>query len=337
MAYRAITIEQNPLDYFLQPHSSVSPLQVGDVVLRANHDPKEIFARLIRVATDSQWSHSAIVYLVSDPPQGFDNTYLVEAKTKGIHIVNWRSEVVPFDEFTVGIKRPLLDWYVETPYERARHDPHDPEDTHGIAYLRHVRGIAMNQINGLYDNKTVYELTALYAARVARRHLSQIPQVAEAASTVADLFRKWDESDSSMFRFICSGLVQYSFFEALRRRISNDLEIPEHREAALSNLSNLHRIIYREDPEGIIPDYIEQVQSGRLRIQDEPPEPVIDLLKTALPADFNNSPNLQWRYAILDGDVWAIEEAPEGYVPRSEKELQMLQLINPEHASDKEK
>ncbi|WP_201362506.1 hypothetical protein [Dictyobacter formicarum] len=236
----------------------------------------------------------------------------------------------------MGIKRPVLDWYVENPYEQSRHDPRDPEDIYGIGYLRHVRGIAIDQINGLYDHKTVYELAALYAARAARRHLGVVPQVADAAAGVANFFKKWDEkSDSaeSVLRFICSGLVQYSFFEALRRRIINDLEIPEHREAGLSNLSNLHRVIYREDPEGLIPRYIEQVQSGALDIRDKVPEDVLDLLKTATPADFNNSPNLKWHYVILKGVIWHIEPADPDYVATSPEESEVLEMLHTEHRS----
>jgi hypothetical protein len=334
MPYRATKVTEDPLHYFLQKGDEGPYLRVSDVVLRENNNPKEVFAHMIRIATGSKWSHSALLYLISDPYKGFDNTFLVEAKTKGIHIASWRNEVVPFNQFTVGIKCLRLDWYMETPYEAARHDPTDPEDTHGIGYLRHVRGIAVDQVNGLYDNKTVYELVALYMKRIANRHLRAVPQVAEAADAVADVFKKWDEKQSSatsVLRFICSGLVQYSFFEALRVRIKNDYDIPEHRQAAMSNLSNMQRVIFREDPDGIIPWYIEQVRSGKLDIHNPAPDDVLDLLKTATPADFNNSPNLEWRYVILKGVVWQINEAPEGYKPQSEEEQEILKLLEPEH------
>jgi hypothetical protein len=334
MPYRATKVANDPLGYFLQKGDEGPRLRVSDVVLRENKDPKEVFAHMIRIATGSKWSHSALLYLTSDPYKGYDNTFLVEAKTKGIHIASWRNEVVPFDQFTVCIKRPRLDWYVETPYELSHHDSSNPEDTHGIGYLRHVRGIAFDQINGLYDHKTVYELTALYIKRVAERHLKVVPQVAEAADAVANLFKKWDESEASatnILRFVCSGLVQYSFFEALRRRIMNAIDVPESRDAALSNLNNIHRVIFREDPNGIIPWYIEQVRTGKLDIHDPAPDDVLDLLKTATPADFNNSPNLEWHYVILKGVVWQIDEAPEGYKVQSEEEQDILDLLDPEH------
>jgi len=334
MAYSAILVSQDPLTYFLERSKERPYLHVSDVLLRVNQSPKEIFAHSIRIATNSKWSHSSLVYLLSDPQMGYNNTFLVEAMTKGIHITSWRNEVTPYEQFTVGIKRPYLDWYVETPYENSRHDPSDPEDEHGIAYLRHVRGIALDQINGLFDRKVVYELTALYAERIAKRHLKNIPQIAEAAAAVANLFKKWDASDSSsqnILRFICSGLVQYSFFAALRIRTLNSLSNPQERDAAMSNLSNMQRIIFRDDPEGLIPEYIHQVQSGKRNLSDPIPENVLDLLKTATPADFNNSLNLQWCYVIRKGSIWQIHQAPDGYQPQSDDEAKVLELLHPEH------
>jgi hypothetical protein len=334
MAYRATLVSQDPLTYFLDKHDGEPHLRVSDVLLRVNRSPKEVFAHLIRIGTNSKWSHSALVYLTSDPRWGYNNTFLVEALTKGIHITSWRNEVTPFKQFTVGVKRPRLDWYVETPYEISRHDPCDPEDVHGLSYLRHVRGIALDQINGLFDRKVVYELAALYAERIAKRHLHRIPQVADAAAAVADFFEKWDASNSSttnMLRFICSGLVQYSFFSALRIRILNGLANPDERDAAMSNLSNMQRIIFREDPEGVVREYIQQVQAGKRDLADPIPDNVLDLLKTATPADFNNSPNLEWRYVILEGLVWQIYEAPDDYRPQDDDEAAILELLSPEH------
>ncbi len=340
MAYRASQVSEEPLDYFLREREEGSLLHIADVILRENKDPKEVFAHLIRIATQSKWSHAALVFLVSDPPMGYNNMFLTEATTKGIRVTSWRNEVVPFKQFTVGIKRLNLDWYIETDYEKSLRDPHDPKDTtHGITYLRHVRGIAFDQVNGLFDHKSVYELSARYIERAARRHLSGIPQVAEAADAVANLFKKWDESDDArtqILRFICSGLIQYSFFEALRRRIMLDMDVLGHRDIAMHHLDNLPRVIFRDDPRGLVPEYIQQVRSGKLDIHDPAPEDVLDLLKTATPADFNNSPNLSWLYVVRNGVVWKIEEVSEGYQPQSAEEGQVLEMLSQEHFSEQD-
>ena len=335
-AYRATYVSDNPLEYFQQKSDEGPRLRVADVILRVNHNPKEIFSRLIRFATNSEWSHSAILYLLNDPEKGFDNIFLVEALTTGVHVASWQNEVYPFKEFTVGIKRMPLDWYQETPYEQSQHDPRDPEDNHGIFYMRHVRGMALDQINQLYDHKVVYELTALYAERVAQRHLGALPGIADVAAAIANLFKKWDEdgdTSQNILHFICSGLVQYSYFAALRRRIINDLANPESREAALHNMNNMQRILLREDLEGVFDHYIQQLQSGTLKIADPVPDDVLNLLKASTPADFNNNTSLEWKYIIREGMVWQIDETQEGYQPQDEDEAAVLALLQPEHRS----
>lgn len=330
MAYRPVCVAGDPLDYFLEENEEKFRMRIADVIVRQNKSATELFSRLIRLASDSLWSHSAIVYLLRDPHKGYNNTFLVEVTTKGAHVASWRKEIYPLKEFNVGIKRLNVDWYAETPYEKSRHDPADPEDTHGISFLRHVRGIALDQIDSLYDHKTVYEMTALYTERLAKRHLSSAPGVADAAASIATLFKKWDEdSDTSanMLHFICSGMVQYSFFEALRRRLINDLAIPEHRDAAMSNLYNMHRILFRDDPEGIFADYLQRVQSGKLDIATTVPGNVMDLLKTATPADFSCSENLEWRYIIRQGIVWRIDKIAGEYEPHDEEEAEVLKLV----------
>ncbi|HLZ62127.1 MAG TPA: hypothetical protein VKR06_34720 [Ktedonosporobacter sp.] len=335
-SYRATLVSQDPLDYFMQHDEEAPRLRVSDVVLRMNQSRKELFAYLIRMATNSKWSHSALVYLVKNPLKGLDNTFLIEAKTKGIILSSWRNEVMPFDTFTMGIKRPKLDWYRESPDEEARHDPYNPEDPPGIGYLQHVRGVAMDQMYGLYDHKVAWELASLYVERIAQRHLSKVPQVAEAAEKLTDLFKKEDAkkvSQAHIMRFICSGLTQYSFFAALRFRLLRDLQIPAHRESALNNLRNMQRVLYREDPDQVMSTYIQSILAGERDLAQPIPDDVLDLLKTATPADFNNSPDLQWRYIILAGRVWQIDEVPTGYIPQSEDEKGVLAMMNPEHRS----
>jgi hypothetical protein len=334
MPYRATQVSQDPLDYFMRHDEAEPHLRVSDVILRSNHSKKEVFARLIRMATNSQWSHSAFVSTVNDPSKGLENTFLIEAKTKGVLISSWRNEVMPYNTFTVGIKRPKLDWYRESPAEVARRDVHDPEDRHGIDFLRHVRDVALDQIHGLYDHKVVWELASLYVERVAQRHLGKLPQAAEGADKLAELFKKWDTQhspDAHVMHFICSGLVQYSFFAALRFRLLQDLKRPEQRESALHNLRNMQHLLYREDPQRIMEQYVQRLVANEQELADPVPDDVQDLLKTALPADFHNSPDLEWRYIVLNGTVWQIDDAPTGYLPQSADEASVLAMIHPEH------
>jgi YegS/Rv2252/BmrU family lipid kinase len=398
-AFRATRISADPLSFAVQGNSSGPFLHIGDVILRENNDPAEIFAHLIRMATGGVWSHSALLCSFGDPPRGVKETFLIESRPRHTQFISWRDEVVPFDLFSVGIKRPCLDWYVETPEEASRHDPADPEDRPGIDYLQHVCGIAVDQINGLYDYKAVFELAALYLERIAKRHLGvdlqavddgtqqpgglphavratttladlfgmkgaidlagrlerrakdlpgTVPSVAELAARPADFLKRWkgvpaianffemwkeaNYSAGSVLRFICSGLEQYSYFEALRRRIMYDLAIPAHRDAAMSNLENMGRVLFRDDSEGLIPAYVQQIQSGKRAISDPVPGRVLNLLKTAVPMDFDTSPNLEWRYIIRRGVVWRVEEAAADYTPQSEEEREVLAMLYAKHA-----
>ena len=60
---------------------------------------------------------------------------------------------------------------------------------------------------------------------------------------------------------------------------------------------------------------------------------VISFLKTTLPADFNNSRNLEWRYVIRKGIVWKIGEAPDDYQPQSRDEEEVLALLKYEECN----
>lgn len=397
-AFRAAHLSVDPLSFVAQGKGVGPFLHIGDVILRENNDPNEMFAHLIRMATGGVWSHSALLCSLGDPPEGPNETFLIESRPRRTQFVSWREEVVPFDQFSVGIKRPCLDWYAETPEEAARHNPADPQDEPGIDYLRHVCGIAVDQINGLYDYQAVVELAALYLERLAKKQLGAdlqvarggtqqpgafphavrattmlsdlfemegaiglterlerrtkelsgtVPRVAELVAHLADFFKRWkgvpaivdffgkwqeaNYSADSVMRFICSGLEQYSYFEALRRRIMYDLAIPAHRDAAISNLENMQRVIFRDDPEGLIPAYVRDVRFGKRAISDPVPGTVLDLLKTAVPMDFNSSPNLEWRYIIRRGVVWRIEEAPADYTPQSEEVKEVLAMLCAKH------
>ena len=81
----------------------------------------------------------------------------------------------------------------------------------------------------------------------------------------------------------------------------------------------------------IIPTYIRQVQSGELDIAQPAPGDVLDLLKTATPADFNNSDRLEWRFVIRKGVVWKIDEAPTDYQAQSQDEEDILKMLGEEH------
>jgi hypothetical protein len=56
------------------------------------------------------------------------------------------------------------------------------------------------------------------------------------------------------------------------------------------------------------------------------------LLKTATPADFNNSSNLAWHYIIRNGIVWQLDENGSDSAPYSQDEQEVLKLLLPEQS-----
>lgn len=332
MVLRAMRVSDSPENYFQQNNDEGPYLRVGDIMLRYRHSHTVLFSDLIRFATDSKWSHSSFIYLEPDPVKGSEAIFLVDITTKkGAFVESWSHEMAEPDKFTDGLKRPRMDWYAETPDEQARHAPGDPEDVRGIEYLRQVRNIALSQLHTTYDGQTVWELAALYVERLAKQRLKAVPQIAGAAASIEHLLEKRDEAGGDYdLRFICSGLVQYSYFEALRQRIFNNLDIAENREAALSNLRNMQRVIFRADPDNVISHYIQQVQSDYQQLADPIPESVLNLLRTTTPADFNNSSRLEWRYIINKGYVWQIFSENQASAPESKDEQEVLALTKPD-------
>lgn len=63
MAFRATCVSHDPTEYFLPQRDEDQPLRISDVLLRVNQSHKDIFADMIRLATQSKWSHPALVYL----------------------------------------------------------------------------------------------------------------------------------------------------------------------------------------------------------------------------------------------------------------------------------
>jgi hypothetical protein len=332
MALRARHVSDHPETFFRQNSDEGPYLRVGDILLRYRHSHTYVFSDLIRFATKSKWSHSSLVFLEPDPAQGSEAIFLVDVTTKkGAFVASWTHEMAKPDAFTEGLKRPRLDWYAETPDEKAAHALDDPEDVHGIEYLRQVRDVALGQLHTHYDGTAVWELAALYMERLAKQRLKAVPQIAELAASVEHLLENRDEANSVEhgLHFICSGLVQYSYFEALRLRILHNLDIPQNREAALNNLHNMHQIIFRDDPDNVISRYIEEVQSDHEKLAEPLPEEVLNLLRTATPADFNNSSKLAWRYIINKDYVWQIYEATgnQEAEPQSKDEQEILALM----------
>ncbi len=227
MTFRAALVAQDALQYFLLPDQENIFLRVSDILVRVNLGP-EIFSRFIRLSTNSQWSHAALLYLMNDPREGFDNMFVLEAMNgAGVRVVSWKGEVTPYDKFAVGIRRLPLDWYKESAYETARHDPKDPENIDGIWYLRHVRGMALDQINAMFDEGTIGELTALYVERLAGQY--KLPFLFKIAAWFVQLIRGRGQADPTprfIFRADPDGIIANYVQQVKSGKLKPDAAVP---------------------------------------------------------------------------------------------------------------
>ncbi len=84
------------------------------------------------------------------------------------------------------------------------------------------------------------------------------------------------------------------------------------------------------DPDGIIATCVYKVQVGKRGLADPIPARVLDLLKTIIPAGFNNTANLKWSYLIVNGNIWKIDKVDDGYTPQDEKEATIMKILGAE-------
>jgi hypothetical protein len=147
---------------------------------------------VIRWLTQSYWNHVAIVFVVSDKPsgprQGFHNTFILEAESRGI-------DAHPIDKYIDDKKQDMAIYRFPDsalPPERA------------TEFLRRVRGFAFDQIDARYGYGTI--LT------IGERILGPVGWVLRPlirALKVATGNRKKAIND-----FVCSGVVQYAYYRA---------------------------------------------------------------------------------------------------------------------------
>jgi hypothetical protein len=110
-------------------------LKRGDIVLSRS---KTIVSRLICWATDSYFSHSALVFLVPRMEDGFSNTFVLEADTRGVGLANLR-------DYISG-RNPISEIAILRLEGKVLTD----------SYFKQVRGIMLDHIKAGYDYQKVW-------------------------------------------------------------------------------------------------------------------------------------------------------------------------------------
>lgn len=167
-------------------------LRKGDIILSRS---PTLISWLIRKATGSSFSHAALVFVVREPEEGYENTFLLESTGKGVGIANLRHYIAgrnPQAEIAVlRLKDTSLD----------------------SQFFNHVRGLMLDHVQAEYDYGVVLRLglSLMFGARLGYAKMRKGSH--DAMQTAVDRTRKrimkWLPP-----QFICSGFIQYGLVKA---------------------------------------------------------------------------------------------------------------------------
>ena len=252
-----------PVENFL----AGSYLERADVVLtRRDWD---LASWLIRWATNSPFSHAAMVFTGPQFESGFSNTFVIEAGTGGVDLTNLRDYIADKSAF-LAVKRFKKEWF-DAP-KRAR-----------------VRGLLLDKI------KSSYNYWAL--AHIARNLWFGVERSVRGDKTTIKSYREraWDAPNE----YICSGLVQIGFVEAVLEYIKSG-QLPP---------SALNDVVFEPVAATRLP---EKNDWGYLDAESSKSTAVLfrkqnfDALESVTPENLAASDKLEWLYFIKDGLVYKV-------------------------------
>ncbi len=152
----------------------------GDILLSRS---PFLASRLIRVASNSFFSHAALVFLLPQRHEHFTKTFVIESLFKGVGIANLETYVsgrTPVEE--VGILRLEGKGFTQD-------------------FFKCANGILLNEVNKPYDFHRLWRiaLNTIFGFQLAVNTLRHRTNV----------YRRWFPR-----QFICSGFIQYGLYQA---------------------------------------------------------------------------------------------------------------------------
>jgi Permuted papain-like amidase enzyme, YaeF/YiiX, C92 family len=162
-------------------------LDRGDIILtRGNY----LSSRAIRWIIGSYFSHAALVFLLPQPENGFNNTFMLESMPTGIGLAKLNSYI--------GGKSPSEDVAILRMQGQGIDE----------AYFKQVGALMLDYVKTSYDFGRAINLGLALFFSLRRKWSPK----GRRYSTL----KHWTPS-----QFICSGFIQYGFVEALRRQGQN--------------------------------------------------------------------------------------------------------------------
>lgn len=240
-------------------------LKRSDIVLtRRDWD---LTSWVIRWATDSPFSHVALVFTGPQFESGYTNTFVIEASTSGVDLTNLRDYIADKSSF-LAIKRFKKEWFDETKQSR-------------------VRGLLLDKI------KADYNFWAL--GHIARNIWFGVERSMRGDEEAIQTFRERDWTPPN--EYICSGLVQIGFVEAVLEYIKSDQLPPSALREVVFQRVAASRLPEKDDWQYLDPE-ASKTTADLFRNQN------FDALESVTPEDLALSDKLEWLYMIKNGQVY---------------------------------
>ena len=224
---------------------------------------------MIRWATGSPFSHAAMVFTGPQFESGYSTTFVIEAGTGGVDLTNLRDYIADKSAF-LAIKRFRREWFDEP--KQAR-----------------VRGLLLDKIKASYNYWAIGHILRNLWFGVER----SVRGDKDTIQSYRD--REWDAPNE----FICSGLVQVGFVEAVLEYIKAD-ELPAY---------SLNEVVFEPLAATRLPD---KGDWGYLDPETKKSTAVLfrkqnfDALQSVTPETLAASEKLEWLYFIKEGMVYKV-------------------------------
>ncbi len=248
-----------PVETFLNGHY----IDRADVVLTRRTG--DITSSIIRWATNSPFSHAALVFTGPQFDAGVSGTFVIEAGTSGVDLTKFSDYAYSKNTF-IAVKRLRKDWFNAPRQSR-------------------VRGVLLDKIKASYDFWAVW--------RIARNIWFGVRTKMQTKEKTVEAYRKNDWQPPN--EYICSGLVQIGFIEMAVEAIKRGELSPEV----------LREVVFHKGAESRLPPpgtwkYLgEDAKDTAINFRDV----LSDELYSVTPEDLAQTDKLEWLYFIRNGLV----------------------------------
>jgi len=247
-------------------------LNRADVVLMRKE--RDMRSWLIRWATRGSFSHAALIFLVPHQEQGFNNTFVIESVSRGVDLQNLGSYLRDKHQ-VVGIKRLRGTWFDE----RAQ---------------SLVRGRILNSIQSTYSYATAFRLCWAFLGEIAFGLKARMWGTRRALKGHRRRALKPPNA------FICSGLVQLGYLNAIAEQVAMGYLLPQR----------VGDVVFQTDVASFLPDDWSRFSDAeQYEIMWDFVTGFQDVLEAVTPEDLAVSPHLEWVYVIREGFAHPVRSA----------------------------